>query len=48
MAYMKMVGLAVVASAKGASPSGEKHSAKTTQGVKSGRSATAKEAKCQS
>jgi hypothetical protein len=45
MTYMKMLGLVVLAGAKGVSPSGEKHPASTTLSAKSGRSATAKEAK---
>lgn len=46
MAYMKMLGLVVIAGAKGVSPPGEKRPAST--GTKSGRSATAKEPKCRS
>lgn len=45
MAYMKMLGLAIVANAKGVPPTGEKHPVNTTLSTKSGRSATAKEAK---
>lgn len=48
MTYMKMLGLVVLASAKGVSPTGEKHSANTNLDTKSGRSATAGEAKCPS
>jgi hypothetical protein len=48
MAYMKMLSLVVLASAKGVSLAGEKHPANTTLETKSGRSATAGEAKCPS
>lgn len=48
MACMKMLGLAVIASVKGVSPSGEEHPANTILSTKSGGSATAKEAKCPS
>jgi hypothetical protein len=47
MTYMKMLGLVVLAGAKGVSPAGEKHLA-TTLKPKSGSSATAKETKCPS
>ncbi len=48
MAYMKMLSLAVLARAKGVSPTGEKHSANAILETKSGRAATAREAKCPS
>jgi hypothetical protein len=46
MKHMKMLGLAVLASAKGVRPTGDEHPANTTPGAKSERSATAKAAKC--
>jgi hypothetical protein len=46
MACMKMLGLAVLASAKGVDPTSEKHRANTTLCAKPGRSAKAKEEKC--
>jgi hypothetical protein len=46
MACMKMLGLAILASAKGVDPTSEKHRADTPLRVKSGRSAKAKEEKC--
>ncbi|HEY2333687.1 MAG TPA: hypothetical protein VGH58_01595 [Solirubrobacterales bacterium] len=46
MNHMKMLGLAVLARAKEVCPTGEKHPANTTLSAKSGRPATAKEAKC--
>jgi hypothetical protein len=48
MAYMKMLGLVVLASAKGVSPTDEKHSANTILNIKPGWSAMAREAKCPS
>lgn len=46
MACMKMLGLAVLASAKGVDPPGGKHWATPILCAKSGRSAKAKEEKC--
>jgi hypothetical protein len=48
MTYMKMLGLVVLAGAKGVSPAGEKHLASMALETKSARSAKAKEAKCPS
>jgi hypothetical protein len=45
MAYMKMLSLAFLASAKGTSPAGEKHPASVILSTKLEWSATAKEAK---
>jgi hypothetical protein len=47
MAYMKMLSLVVLASAKGVSPTG-KHPANTILSPKSGWTATAKGEKCPS
>ncbi len=47
MTYMKMLGLVVLAGAKGVSRTGEKHLV-TTLNPKSGSSATARETKCPS
>ncbi len=46
MAYMKMLSLVVLASAKGVSLAGEKHPANATLNTRS--AATAREAKCPS
>jgi len=48
MAYMKMLGLVVIASATGVSRAGEKRPAKVTLNTKSAGPATAREAKCPS